>query len=398
MKILITTDLYKPLINGVVTSVMNLKRGLEEKGHEVRVLTLSQDAHSHREEDVYYIGSVNTGWVYPGTRLRIKMPRKFYEDIILWKPDAVHSQCELSTFGYAKKIANACKAPLIHTYHTVYENYTHYFCPSVRLGKCLVSGFSRHFLNKTDAVIAPSCKVGNLLERYGVKTNITVIPSGIDISGYSQKPSEQWIKEKRSEFGLDNGTLNMIFIGRLAKEKNVNELLELTEKCKDLPIKLLIVGDGPVRGELENRCKELGITDKVVFAGMISPNEVGKYYHLGDVFVNASTSETQGLTYVEAMAAGLPMLCRSDECLNGMIEDGVNGWQYNDGEEFRRYLTVLISEETTRAAMADNAAMTARDYSVENFAKRVERLYCSCSSTSETAFRNYSDSSCTLGY
>ncbi|MCR5322726.1 MAG: glycosyltransferase family 4 protein [Lachnospiraceae bacterium] len=398
MKILITTDLYKPLINGVVTSVMNLKRGLEEKGHEVRVLTLSQDAHSHREEDVYYIGSINTGWVYPGTRLRIKMPRKFFEDIIAWKPDAVHSQCELSTFGYAKRIANACKAPLIHTYHTVYENYTHYFCPSVRLGKFLVSGFSRHILNKADAVIAPSRKVGNLLERYGVKTDITVIPSGIDISRYIRRPSEQWIETKRSEFGLTDGTLTMIFIGRLAKEKNVSELLELTGKCKDLPIKLLIVGDGPVRGELENRCKELGITEKVIFAGMVSPNEVGKYYHLGDVFVNASTSETQGLTYAEAMAAGLPMLCKRDECLTGMIKDGVNGWQYHDEGEFRRYLTSLISEETTRAAMADNAAMTARDHSVENFAKRVERLYYLSSFIAGTAFRNYSDSSCTLGY
>ena len=92
-------------------------------------------------------------------------------------------------------------------------------------------------------------------------------------------------------------------------------------------MKLLIVGDGPVREELEEHCERLGLTDKVTFTGMIAPDKVGEYYHLGDVFVNASTSETQGLTYVEAMAAGLPMLCKSDECLEGLVKDGINGWQ-----------------------------------------------------------------------
>ena len=375
MKILITTDLYKPLINGVVTSVLNIKKGLEMRGHEVRVLTLSQNTESYVEKDVYYIGSINTSWVYPGTRFRLKVPHAIFKDIINWCPDVVHSQCEFSTYSCAKKIAAACGAPVVHTYHTVYEDYTHYFCPSKKLGAALVSRFSRHVLNHTDAVIAPSYKVGRLLTGYGVSTPVSIIPSGIDLVRYSHMPSGQWISTKRTALGVDGEELRLIFVGRLAKEKNIDELLELMEDCANLPVRLLIVGDGPVREELEEHAKRLGISDKVTFTGMIMPEEVGEYYHIGDVFVNASTSETQGLTYVEAMAAGLPMLCKHDECLEGIVKDGVNGWQYNDAADFCDHVKALITDNALRRSMSAQAALEAQRFSTANFVKNVEQLY-----------------------
>lgn len=375
MKILITTDLYKPLVNGVVTSVINIKNGLERSGHEVRILTLAQDTVSYERDGVYYIGSLNSGWVYPGTRIRLKIPHNFFRDIIRWNPDVVHSQCEFSTYGCAKKIARACGAPLVHTYHTVYEDYTHYFCPSKKLGTFLVSRFSRHVLNNTDAVIAPSYKVGRLLERYGVRTPVSIIPSGIDIVRYSHMPAAHWINERRAEYGLDGGDLRLIYVGRLAKEKNVDELLDMMAGCRDLPVRLLIVGDGPVREDIEEHCERLGLNDKVRFTGMISPDKVGEYYHIGDVFVNASTSETQGLTYVEAMAAGLPMLCRHDECLEGMVKDGVNGWQYSNESEFRTHVENLIADPEMRKNMSTNAVSEAQRFSTANFVNSVERLY-----------------------
>ena len=375
MKILITTDLYKPLVNGVVTSVINIKNGLERSGHEVRILTLAQDTVSYERDGVYYIGSLNSGWVYPGTRIRLRIPHNFFRDIIRWNPDVVHSQCEFSTYGCAKKIARACGAPLVHTYHTVYEDYTHYFCPSKKLGTFLVSRFSRHVLNNTDAVIAPSYKVGRLLERYGVRTSVSIIPSGIDIVRYSHMPAAHWINERRAEYGLDGGDLRLIYVGRLAKEKNVDELLDMMAGCRDLPVRLLIVGDGPVREDIEEHCERLGLNDKVRFTGMISPDKVGEYYHIGDVFVNASTSETQGLTYVEAMAAGLPMLCRHDECLEGMVKDGVNGWQYSNESEFRAHVEKLIADPEMRKNMSTNAVSEAQRFSTANFVNSVERLY-----------------------
>ncbi len=135
MRILITTDWYKSVINGVVTSVESLTQGLTTAGHEVRVLTLSQDFHSSRVGNVYYIASVSAGMVYENARVKLMTLPEILRDIFAWKPDIVHSQCEFSTFGIARKIAYKCGIPLIHTYHTVYEDYTHYFCPSHTIGK-----------------------------------------------------------------------------------------------------------------------------------------------------------------------------------------------------------------------------------------------------------------------
>ena len=224
-------------------------------------------------------------------------------------------------------------------------------------------------------MIAPSYKVGRLLTGYGVSTPVSIIPSGIDLVRYSHMPSGQWISTKRTALGVDGEELRLIFVGRLAKEKNIDELLELMEDCANLPVRLLIVGDGPVREELEEHAKRLGISDKVTFTGMIMPEEVGEYYHIGDVFVNASTSETQGLTYVEAMAAGLPMLCKHDECLEGIVKDGVNGWQYNDAADFCDHVKALITDNALRRSMSAQAALEAQRFSTANFVKNVEQLY-----------------------
>ncbi len=239
----------------------------------------------------------------------------------------------------------------------------------------LVADFSRHVLKSADAVIAPSCKVGRLLERYGVSAPVSIIPSGIDLVRYSHNPSRRWIGAKQSALGLGDEELRLIFVGRLAKEKNVDELLELFERCRDLPVKMVIVGDGPVREKLEVHAKMLGITDKVIFTGMVNPAEVGEYYHIGDVFVNASTSETQGLTYVEAMAAGLPMLCKRDECLEGIVKDGVNGWQYGDDSDFRDHIITLLDNPELRKNMSVNASLEAQRFSTAVFVLNVEKLY-----------------------
>lgn len=165
MKILITSDWYTPAVNGVVASILALRRQLEARGHEVRVLTLSGTVHTTCENGVYAVGSVDAGLIYPGARLRSFAVGQTVRRLVEWKPDVVHSQCEFSTFFLARHIARAVGAPLIHTYHTVYEDYTHYFSPSRRWGRLLARGFTRAILDSCDGVIAPTEKVRALLER-----------------------------------------------------------------------------------------------------------------------------------------------------------------------------------------------------------------------------------------
>lgn len=390
MKILITTDWYQPVINGVVTSVLNLKKELEKKGHEVRILTLSGNIHSRQEGNVTYIGSVGVGLVYPNARLKLALSHRYIQELILWKPDVIHSQCEFSTFFMARKIAQACQIPLIHTYHTVYEDFTHYFSPSVRFGKKIASMLSKKVLNKTQAVIAPTEKTANMLKRYHVKQSIYIVPTGLEMNRFQEnkKPDRERLRQK---LGFTENTKVFVYVGRLAKEKNIEELLgllkmeqlsdleNLNKRTSDSDIKLLLVGDGPYREHLEYLVKELEMEHQVIFTGMVKPDEIAAYYRSGDIFISASKSETQGLTYIEAMACGLTVLCKKDECLNHVITPGVNGFVYENSKEFLRISEYLFQNKSYMQSIGEAARKSVQEhFSAEGFAAAVEEIYRKC--------------------
>ena len=376
MKILITSDWYSPAVNGVVTSVKNLRQELEQRGHDVRVLTLSQSRRSWASGGVTYLGSIAAGLVYPGARLRTALAGKWVRELIAWGPEVVHSQCEFSTFFLARRIAEELDIPLVHTYHTVYEDYTHYFSPSVRFGKQAAAVFSRWVAARTDCLIAPTGKVRMLLQRYGVRCPVFVVPSGIDLAPFGREADPWRSAVLRASLDIPADRTVLVSVGRLAEEKNVDELLRCRAAMRDAPITLLIVGDGPDRPRLEQTAAALGLTSPdVVFAGMVAPEQVADWYQLGDLFVSASTSETQGLTYIEALAAGVPALCRADPCLAGVIRSGENGWQYRDEAEFQARLSDFLARPQHRERLSRGARASAEEFSAKRFAERVEAIY-----------------------
>ncbi len=375
MKILITSDWYLYTVNGVVTSFKNLMNELEKAGHEVRIVSLANTLSSTRENNDILIGSIDVQVIYPGARLRVRSIKKAIDEMVAWKPDVVHSQCEFSTFGIARRIAKKTGAPLIHTYHTVYEDYTHYFCPSKKLGRALVTVFTRYIAKRCDTVVVPTDKVANLLKSYKVKSKIAVIPTGIVIDKFQTDTAKSNATIIRKDLGYDDDTLILAAIGRLAKEKNTVEIIKMVSEAKD-GVRLLIVGDGPYRGTIEEKVKHYGVEDMTDMTGMISPDKVQDYYNAGDVFVCASTSETQGLTYVEALASGTPLLCKKDDCLDGLIIDGVNGWQYTSEDDFKEKVEILKNmTKEQRKAMSDASIAIAEKYSSRQFAKNALALY-----------------------
>ncbi|MET0017746.1 glycosyltransferase [Oscillibacter sp.] len=378
MKVLIASDWYAPTVNGVVTSVLNLQRELEAQGHEVRVLTLSQSRHTLVRDKVTYVGAMSAGLVYPGARLRTALATRQVQALIHWRPDVIHTQCEFSTFLLARKISDHTGAPIVHTYHTVYEDYTHYFSPSRTWGRRMVALVSRHIIAQTACVIAPTEKVRGILKNYSVRRPVYVIPTGIDLSRFSGLSDGTYLRQLKAKLGIPENNFVLTYVGRLAKEKNVEELLACLAELNRDDITLLLVGDGPYRQTLEETVRDLGLCDRVVFTGMVKPAQVADYYRLGDLFVSASTSETQGLTYIEALASGLPALCRKDTCLAGVIENGVNGWQFADGREFTAHLQEFLADEQLRASMRAAAAEHARqNFSAESFVHRVAEVYAS---------------------
>ena len=386
MKILLTTDWYKPVVNGVVTSVINLKKELESRGHEVRVLTLSRSYESYAENGVYYIKSLNLEKIYPNARAVLPHMEPFVRELIWWNPDVVHSQCEFMTFSYALKISKKCQCPLIHTYHTVYEDYIHYlpgglsnYKTGAKLERKAVACFSKMILSRTSQVIVPTKKVENILKKYGVGEPVSVMPTGVDLSRFKEPITleEKNAVKKRLGIPLENKVL--VSVGRLAKEKNLEELLEyfakLVREGNRKNLTFLIAGDGPDRERLEKLAEELGIKDQVVFTGMISPDKVAGYYKLGDVFVCASNSETQGITYIEALACGLPALCRRDDCLSQVVTDGYNGFQYENYAYFKIHLDYILEQEERRLEMGRRSQEISSLYSTWNFCTAAEGIY-----------------------
>ena len=297
------------------------------------------------------------------------------QELVAWGPDVIHSQCEFSSFRVAYALSSRLGIPIVHTYHTVYEDYTHYFSPSVRVGKAVVSVFSRWICGRTACVVAPSRKVEKLLRDYNVRCRIEVIPTGVDLSVYRQRPDPARMEALRVRWDIPKDHTILLYLGRMAKEKNLEQLIDQIAAAGRKDVSLLLVGDGPDREEVLDYARSRGID--VIFTGMVPHGEVADYYRLGDLFVTASTSETQGLTYFEALAAGVPVLCRKDPCVDGVVEDGVNGWQYEDSAGFCRCLSAFCSSLELREQMSEAAKASSEKFSAEAFGKAAEKLYLS---------------------
>ena len=377
MKVLITTDLYATNTNGVVTSVRNLMDELIRKGHDVRILTVSEKLKSHVEGNVYYIKSLPLGVVYPDVRMPISYHHRYFQELIDWKPDVIHSQCEYFSYHFASYISKKTGAPIVHTYHTLYEQYVTYVLPSQRLGSYLIGKLSKLRLKNAEAIVAPTQKVEHVLRGYGIRNSIHVIPSGIALEQHHDRISEEERFNRRKELGIPDHHMVLLNLGRLGTEKNLTELIELLSLAlrHNENLTLLIVGDGPARSDLESLADKLHVSDHIVFTGMVAPAEVHKYYQLGDIFVSASTSETQGLTYIEAAANGLPLLCRRDPCLDEVLVEGQNGFEYEAEEEFCSLLdTFLANPEWCEKAGAQSTQIAA-NFDKALFAEKIEDIY-----------------------
>lgn len=368
MKILITSDWYYPVVNGVVRSVLNLKQYLESQGHEVRVLTLSNKVYSYKGRDVYYVGSLSAKKIYPEARVSNILAKTHLRDIKKWEPDIIHSQCEFSTFIMAKTLSKMINIPLVHTYHTVYEDYTHYFIKKKSWGVKLVATASKAFSDMCQYIVAPTKKTADILKSYSIEEDkIAVIPTGIHIP-------DIYKEDLRKDLGIAKDKKVLLYLGRLAEEKNIEELIDYYERLKDESIDFYIVGGGPYLDKLKDFSSKF--SKEINFVGMVDPSEVNKYYQAADIFITASTSETQGLTYYEALSNGTIAICRDDDSLDGVVKDGFNGYRYHDFDEFERYVNLVLNDCDLYQDLVANARNYALDnFSVKSFGSKCEDLY-----------------------
>lgn len=373
MKVLIASDSYKQ-INGVSNSVSLLVHGLREKGHEVKVLSLSENRKSYREGDDYYIASVDA-LIYPDMRLSMAVWDDLIEELVDWKPDIAHIQTEFSAKWLAMKVVKKCEIPYVMTSHTNYEEYFKSKKINGTLSRLIIQTFERIVYGKADTLIVPSYKIQELVEIYKVKCPVVVIPTGIELSNHPR--IEEGKQELLGQLGIKNNNKILVTVSRISKEKNIDELIAFMPALlkKDPDVTLLIVGGGPHLDHLKKKVDSLGLRDNVRFTGMVPSEEVYKYYQLGNIFVSGSTFETQGLTYVEALANALPLVCREDKCLINIIEQGKNGFTYTDEAGFIEYILTILNDVDLQESMSKLSVKKSAAFSKEVFVSSVEQLY-----------------------
>lgn len=312
MKIGIFTDAYYPTTSGVVTSIRMVEEEMKKRGHEVYIFAPTKSEPTC-DENLYMLRSMPL-FVAKEYKNRIATfySRPISKQIKEIGLDIIHTQDEFSLGLFGKIISRKYDIPFIHTYHTMWEDYLHYIVP-IKGGRHIYTKrfarvLSKNFARKAECIIAPSKKTEKYL-RYRCKIKnkpIYVIPTGINIEPFNRSNfTDEQRNELKKSLGIDKDDKIVLFIGRVAEEKSINIILDsLPEVFNKLPkTKFLIVGDGPSVSDLKEQAIKLNIQDKVIFAGKQPWEKVPLYYNIGDVFVNASITETQGLTFIEAMAS-----------------------------------------------------------------------------------------------
>ncbi len=375
MNIGLFTDTYFPEINGVANSAYQLKNELEIKGHSVYVFTVTNPKAETEEKNVYRIGSVPFVFL-KDRRVGISLTKKWIKIVSDLKLDVIHTQTEFSIGHIGRKVSRILGIPIVHTYHTIYEEYTHYLkVPGNEKLKVMIRSLSKVLLEQADMVIVPTKKVENIVRAYGVKKDIVVQPTGIDLTKFEQIDFK-FVEELKKRYDIQPTDHVLISIGRLSKEKNIEEVIRYFQKIRqtDQDAKLIIVGDGPEKENLMNLAVLLGQEKQIVFTGEVAWNKIQNYYYLGDVFVCASTSETQGLTYLEAIACRRTLLVHKDECLEELLIEGVNGYSFDTEEGFLKAYDKLFFQDN-RLDMGEKACKIARNMSLDNFGNGIEKVY-----------------------
>lgn len=387
MRIGIFTDTYPPYINGVSTSVKMLEQALKEKGHQVYIVTVNTKNMKYIYENdgkTIRIPGIPTG-IYD-YRLTGIYPVRVINKIKKWNLDVIHSHTEFGVGTFARIISKQFGIPLVHTYHTMYEDYVHYITHGYfdKSSKKLVEYFTKFYCDKTASeLIVPSKKTYNLFkEKYKCDKNIYIVPTGMDVDNFDvNKLKQSKIQELKNKYELNNSFV-ILYVGRLAEEKNIefiiNNQYSLLKKYPNL--KLLIVGNGPDMEKYKKLCKKNKIENSTIFTGAVPRDDMPYYYALGNVFVTASTTETQGLTVIEAMASGIPVVAINDESFSNTVIDGLNGYLFNKKNDYLKKISTLIENQEIYDKMKVQAKITANEHSLKYYAEKILDVYKSAMS------------------
>ena len=383
MRIGMFSDSYTPYISGVVRSIQTLRRGMERAGHEVYVFGprypegLGEPSDPEEEARVVRFPSVAAP-LYP--QFRIPVPRQAQVRAAVHRLglDVLHTHTPFVMGRMALDAARALRLPLCFTFHTRYDVYLRHYAPGA--GSVLVpalNAYVRRFCNACDLVIAPTRAIGRQVASLGVETPIEVVPTGIAIGRFAMGDPAERVRI-RCQLGLANDDVALLYTGRLSREKNLALLLQAFRRlaAQRPDVRLVLVGDGPLRENLERTVAEWGLSGRVRLTGAVPPDRIAGFYRAADVYVFPSVTETQGLVVVEAMAAGLPVVAVASDVSEEVVAAGEAGLVVPaTADELAAACLRLVDDPALRAQMGRAAQQAARAYDSDVILARILKLY-----------------------
>ncbi len=376
MHIAYFTNFYLPVVNGVARSVQSFRDALTAMGHNVFVFA-QEDNYEDTEPFIFR---------YPSLRLPLPvdiptaLPVSPFVDQLIpkLKLDIIHTHHPVLLGQTAAAKARDYNLPLVFTFHTQYQEYTHYFpFPQEQVQefiKSRVMSWLRDFMRKCQHIVIPSESMRSILVNdYGLVDRFTVIPTGIDITPFKEANAAAI----RSQWNWNDDKI-IISAGRLAEEKNWVTLLNafaLAQKSQP-NIRLVLLGDGPQAEALRQLVGELGITERVTFTGNVPFTEMPMYLKAADLFAFASITETQGLVTLEAMAAGLPVVAVDASGTRDILEDGKQGLLVqNDANDLANGIVKVIENPSLMSKFKSAALRTSRAYDSQRLARKMLKVY-----------------------
>lgn len=372
LRIAMFSDSALPVLNGVSISVDGLIRELRRQGHSVHLFTSSYAGHKDSDPNIHRCHALNTPFAkdYP-----LAIP-PFYGLLAEFRRhpfDIVHTHTPFTLGFVGLRWAQSHDLPIVSTYHTLYDRYA-YYVPLVPRSyvRYKIAKHTNYYYNRVQHVICPSQFSRKWLLRHAIETPTSVIPTG----GIDKVMLDR--AEVRLKLGIDPDQRVLLYVGRLAKEKNLDLLLEAVALCfaEDPSLHLWVVGDGPYREACIEKSRKLGIGNRVRFVGFVPRSEVNVYYAASDLFVFASITETQGLVIQEAMLYGLPPVCVLGGGATENVVDGINGLLVkNDAREFSAGVQHVMRDESLYSRMASAAYVSVKDKTTKAMAENVVGVY-----------------------
>lgn len=378
MRIAIFTDTYYPDINGVVSSIGILRNELMKHGHQVLIITTipPHGVHLNDDSSIIRMNGISLKSIY-GYRMAGIYNNKIFKQVKEFHPDIIHTQTEYGIGLFGRLCGYKLNVPTVYTFHTNLYDYTYYVTKGLQpldaIVKIIVKKLMKVYTTHTTSLIVPSDKTASMMKSIGINKKINIVPTGLELERFKIH-NEDHTKQIKEKYSLTNH-FNLISLGRLAEEKSLDFIISaMPEIIKRNPdIRLFIIGDGPAKETLTQLTHDLKMDEYIRFAGCQSADVIPDFYYSGDLFVSASLTETQGLTFIEAMASSLPVLARYDSNLDPVIVEGKNGHFFYSKEEYVDKVIELSHKDLT--PYKQHAVKHAQRFDSHTFYEGVMQVY-----------------------